>query len=141
MTRGFTLIEMLVVLTIGGVLLGIVAPRWARYHDRLAVHQATAEVASFYGAARYAAILRSQRVRMEFAADGLRAAYEGATDSTFLTRPGPSRHGVSLTASRSVIRIAPNGLGYGVANAKLVLRRGDVADSLTTSRLGRLKWW
>jgi len=135
------LIELLVVVTISGVLLGIAAPRWARYQDRLAVHRATAEVANFYGVARYAAILRSQQVRMEFAADVLRAVYEGASDSTFLTRPGPSRYGVSLKASRSVIRIAPNGLGYGAANAKFVLRRGGAADSLTTSRLGRLKWW
>jgi prepilin-type N-terminal cleavage/methylation domain-containing protein len=141
MRRGFTLIELLVVVTIGGVLVSLVAPHWARYQDRLAVHQAAAEVASFYSAARYAAIVRSQRVRLEFAADVLRAVYEGVVDSTFLTRPGPSRRGVTLEASRLVIRISPNGLGYGAANAKFLLRRGPAVDSLTTSRLGRLRRW
>jgi len=141
MRRGFTLIELLLVLTVSGVLLGFVAHRWARYQPRLEVHRAAAELASFYSAARYAAILRAQRVRIELGADTLRAVFEGATDSTFLTLPGPGRRGVSLAASRAVIRIGPNGLGYGAANAKWVLRRGLAADSLTTSRLGRLKWW
>ncbi len=56
-------------------------------------------------------------------------------------RPGPARHGVTLTASRSVIRIYSNGMGLGAANTKLVVRRGAAAESLTTSRLGRLKRW
>jgi hypothetical protein len=69
------------------------------------------------------------------------AVYEAALDSTFLVRPGPARHGVVLLASRAVIRLDPTGLGFGAANSTLVLRRGAVAESLTTSRLGRLKRW
>ncbi|MDH4043030.1 MAG: prepilin-type N-terminal cleavage/methylation domain-containing protein [Gemmatimonadota bacterium] len=141
MRRGFTLIEALVVLTIAGVLLGLLVPRWALYRDRLAVGRATAEVASFYHTARYAAILRAQRVRIEFAAASLRAVYEGVTDSTFLLRAGPARLGVTFGVSRTTIRIAPNGMGYGAANTRLVLSRGAAADTLTTSRLGRLKRW
>jgi hypothetical protein len=48
---------------------------------------------------------------------------------------------VGLDASRAVIRIDPTGLGYGAANSTIVLQRGAVAESLTTSRLGRLKRW
>jgi hypothetical protein len=40
-----------------------------------------------------------------------------------------------------VIRVGPNGIGWGAANTQLILRRGAAAESLTTSRLGRLKWW
>jgi prepilin-type N-terminal cleavage/methylation domain-containing protein len=141
MRRGFTLIELLVVLTLLGVLLALLVPRWAGQRDRLAVHRAAGEVAAFYHAARYAAIMRARRVRMEFAAGDLRAVYEGAADSTFLVRAGPERHGVALEATRAVIRIGPDGLGYGAANTRLVLRRGMVADTLTTSRLGRIRWW
>jgi hypothetical protein len=107
----------------------------------VAVSRATSEVASFYHQARYGAILRAQMVRMEFGSEALRAVYEGARDSTFILRPGPSRHGVLLEGSRTVLRIGPNGIGYGAANTTLVLRRGAVADTLTTSRLGRLKRW
>jgi prepilin-type N-terminal cleavage/methylation domain-containing protein len=141
MRRGYTLLELLVVLTIFGILLALVAPRWSGHRDRLAVHRATTEVASFYHTARYAAILRARPVRLEFAAAGLRAVYESPADSTFLERPGPDRHGVALEASRAVIRIGPDGLGFGAANTRLVLRRGAAADTLTTSRLGRLKRW
>jgi len=141
MHRGFTLLELLIVLAILGILLALLAPRWSRQRDRLAVHRAATEVGSFYHTARFAAILRARQVRMEFAADGLRAVYEGVTDSTFLARAGPDRHGVALEASRAVIRIGPDGLGSGAANTRLVLRRGAAADTLTTSRLGRLKRW
>lgn len=141
MRRGFTLLEVLVVLTIAGVLLVLLVPRWALHRDRLAVGRATAEVASFYHTARYAAILRARQVRIEFGAARLRAVYEGVTDSTFLVRTGPARHGVTVAASRATIRIAPNGMGYGAANTRVVLSRGAAADTLTTSRLGRLKRW
>jgi prepilin-type N-terminal cleavage/methylation domain-containing protein len=141
MRRGFTILEVLVVLTIAAVLLALAVPRWALRRDRLAVGRAAAEVASFYHTARYAAILRARQVRIEFAAASLRAVYEGATDSTFLVRAGPARHGVAFAASRTTIRIAPNGVGYGAANTRLVLSRGAAADTLTTSRLGRLKRW
>lgn len=141
MRRGFTLLELLIVLVIGAALLGLSVPHWARYRNRLAARRAAAEVASFYHTARYGAILRGHRVRMEFSASGLRAIYEGAADSVFLVRPGPARFGVDLTASRSTIRIGPTGLGYGTANTTLVFRRGAAAESLTTSRLGRLKRW
>jgi prepilin-type N-terminal cleavage/methylation domain-containing protein len=141
MRRGYSLLELLVVLTLLGILLALLAPRWSGQRDRLAVHRATTEVASFYHAARYGAILRARPVRLEFAADGLRAVYESPGDSTFLERAGPARHGVALEATRSVIRIGPDGLGFGAANTRLVLRRGAAADTLTTSRLGRMKRW
>lgn len=127
--------------TIVGVVLGLAFPRWARERDRTAVRRAAGEVMVFYDAARYGAIMRARVVRIELGADALRAVYEGTSDSTFLVRPGPRRRDVSLSASRAVIRIAPNGLGWGGANTKIVLRRGLAAESLTTSRLGRLKWW
>ena len=95
----------------------------------------------FYHRARFAAIFRAQRVRIEFGQDSLRATLEGVEDSTFLVWPGPARHRVELTSSREVIRIHPNGFGWGGANTKLVVRRGMAAESLTTSRLGRLKRW
>ena len=133
--------ELIVVLALVGAMSALAFPRAAQWLDWIAVDRATSEVASFYQTARYAAIYRSQRVRLEVREDSLRAVFEGVNDSLFLRWPGPAQHGVRLTASRSVIRIQPNGLGLGAANTKLVLRRGAVAESLTTSRAGRLKRW
>jgi prepilin-type N-terminal cleavage/methylation domain-containing protein len=139
--RGVTFLELLAVLVITGVLLGLAIPRVVGWLDRTATRRAAAEVRSFYHDARLQAVLWSARVRLELGEDSLRAVFEQETDSVFLARVGPGRHGVRLMASRSVIRVAPSGMGWGAANAKLVLRRGGAAESLTVSRLGRLKWW
>ncbi len=141
MRRGVTLLEVVAVLAIVGIVMAIAAPSVATWKDKLAVERATGEVVSFYWQARTSALFRGTRVRLEFGVDSLQASFEGVTDSVFLTRPGPSRHGVSLRVSRPVIRVYPNGFGLGAANTKLVLWRGAAAESLTTSRLGRLKRW
>ena len=141
MRRGVTLAEMAMVLAIVGIVSAMAYPRVAGWLDRLAVSRATNEVAAFYQTARFSAILRAQRVRMEFRADSLIATFEGPSDSVFLHWPGPLHQGVMLTATRDSISIQPNGLGFGAANTKIVLRRGMAAESLTTSRVGRLKRW
>ncbi|HKI94325.1 MAG TPA: prepilin-type N-terminal cleavage/methylation domain-containing protein [Gemmatimonadales bacterium] len=140
-SAGHSLVELVLVLVLLGLLLAFGLPRIAGWGDRIAVHRAASELASFYDVSRYAAIMRARRVRLEFAADTLRAVYESAVDSEFLGRPGPSHLGVRLRVSRSVIRVGPTGLGWGAANTKLVLMRGVAAESLTTSRLGRIKHW
>jgi prepilin-type N-terminal cleavage/methylation domain-containing protein len=142
MRRGVTIVELLTVITVIGILLGVALPRFAGWMDQLAVSRAAVELASFYNRARFGAIFRSTRVRLEFTADSLVAVYESAGgDSTFIQWPGPAHHHVSLQASRAMIRISPNGVGYGAANTKLVVQRGMAAESLTTSRIGRIKRW
>jgi prepilin-type N-terminal cleavage/methylation domain-containing protein len=141
MRRGVTLYELLAVVTLMGLVAAFGIPRLAGWLDRIATDRAARELASFYHRARLAAVFRSTRVRLEFSADSLRAVFEGVEDSTFIALPGPAQHGVTLRVSRPVIRIHPNGFGWGAANTKLVVRRGAAAESLTTSRLGRLKRW
>lgn len=141
MERGVTLVELLLVLTLIGLMSLVAVPRFATIRDRMAVERAAQEVGMFYYRARQATVMQVRRVRLEFAADTLRAVYEGMTDSVFLAQAGPAVHGVDLTASRTVIRLAANGIGYGAANTKLVLTRGTVVATFTTSRLGRLKRW
>jgi hypothetical protein len=109
--------------------------------DGLAVRRAVDETMVFYGAARLGALVRGSRVRIEFTPDSMIAVYETSSDSVFLRRAGPAQNGVDLSSSRTVIRIHPNGIGSGGSNTKLVFRRGEYAESLTTSRLGRLKKW
>ena len=138
---GATLLELMWAIAIVGTLLVVAMPHVDRWQDRLATHRAATELMSFYHHARYAGMMRAARVRMQFAPDTLQAYYESLRDSLFLSVPGPAARGVAMRASRSVIRIQANGIGWGAANTKIVLQRGSAAESLTTSRLGRLKWW
>ena len=133
--------EVLIVLVIISLVATLLASRTALWNDRLAVRRASAEVWSFYQRARYAAVLGTALVRIEVSADSLTAVYEGLGDSVFLAHPGPARHGVELAATRRLLRVAANGFGHGAANTKLILRRGEAAESLTVSRLGRMKRW
>ena len=141
MRRGTTLFELVMVLTLIGLLSALAAPHVVDALDRLAVRKAVGEAAMFYGTARFGAILRGSRVRIEFGADSMIAVYERAKDSLFLRRDGPSKDRVRFRASRTVIRILPTGIGSGGSNTTLVFQRGVYAESLTTSRLGRLKTW
>lgn len=128
-------------LTVLGIVLLLAAPRIGTWLDRLAVSRAAAETAAFYSRSRFTALFRSMRVRAEFRADSLRAVGEAVRDSALFAVAGPARHGVTLVATRRTIRIGPTGLGWGAANTRLILSRGAVAETLTTSRLGRLKRW
>lgn len=139
--RGVTLVELAVVLVLVALLTAILLPATWRWSDRMAVERAVWDIAVFYHAARQSAVLRGRDTRIEFGTDSLRAVQAGGPDSVVLSRPGPGRHGVVLTASRPTITLEAGGVGLGGANTKLVVRRGGAADSLTTSRLGRLKRW
>ena len=141
MRSGFTLTEILMVIVIIGIMAGLAVPRATKWRDRVAVQRAGNEAALFYQRVRFAAVLKSVTVRIGFEPDLFTAASESPSVNLIVRTPGPARHGVSLEVSRSVIRLYPNGLGLGPANTKLVFRRGSAAESLTVSRLGRLKRW
>lgn len=133
--------EMLIALVVLGVLLALTVPRVGGWLDRLAVRHAALEVMSFYNRARLAADVRSTKVRLDLGGDPLSATFEGLVDSTFLRLARPVDRGVDLQVTREVVRLYPNGLGFGAANTKIVVAKGSVAESLTTSRRGRLKLW
>jgi prepilin-type N-terminal cleavage/methylation domain-containing protein len=141
MKRGVTLPELIIALAIVGAMSALAVPRIAPWWDRMAVDRAAIELVSFYHAARFGAIQRGARVRVTFRQDSLLATFESVQDSTFIRRAGPARHGVKLRVTRGEVRFYANGTAAGAGNTKLVLSRGAAVDSITTSRLGRLKRW
>jgi hypothetical protein len=48
--------------------------------------------------------------------------------------------GVSLSANRDSAVYDARGLGYGVTNLTITVRRGNFVDTLRMSRLGRTRW-
>lgn len=139
MRRGFTIIELAIALVVLGIVVTWAVPRFSHWLDRLAVLRAEEEVVGFYQRARLEALFRSVRVRVLLTSDSLTATAIGDGDSLLFAVRGPARHGVTLRASREVIRLYPNGLGLGGANSKIILGRREAVDSVTISRLGRLR--
>jgi hypothetical protein len=133
--------ELVIVVFLVGFLTAILTPAAWRWGERWSVARGVTEVSAFYHLARQSAILHGSSIRVIFGSDSLLAVLDDPPDSVVLALAGPARHGATLTASRPLITIAATGFGWGAANTTLVIRKGAAAESLTTSRLGRLKRW
>jgi prepilin-type N-terminal cleavage/methylation domain-containing protein len=114
MQRGTTLPELLLVLTIMGILGTIAIPRTVRWRDRTSVRSAALDT-----------VAATLTVR--------------SYSDTIARRNLASSHGVTLSASRDSMAYTPNGLGYGASNLTIVVRRGLAAESIFVSRLGRVR--
>jgi prepilin-type N-terminal cleavage/methylation domain-containing protein len=138
MQRGATLPELILVLTVVGILGTIAIPRAVGLRDRMSVRAAALETISTFALARRWAISRSTRTAITF--DTTRASVTVRSFSdTIAQRRLASSHGVTLSASRDSMAYAPNGLGYGASNLTVVLRRGVAAETIAVSRLGRVR--
>ena len=136
---GFTLIELVFVMTLVGLVSATVVHALSLQLDRLAVRDAIAEAAGALGRARDEALARRTVVRVRI----------DTSQRTLTVRAGDERvahhalghaHGVSLSTTRDSIAFDVRGLGYGAANLTLIARRGRAADTLVVSRLGRVRY-
>lgn len=135
---GTTLIELVVVAVIIATLAAVSIPRAARYMDRIQVAGATREIATVFATARMAAIARASyaTVRVDVASGRVSALIRS---DTIVTRAVGKSFGVKLETTRDSMAYNPVGLGYGAANLRVTVSRGRAADSVITSRLGRIR--
>jgi prepilin-type N-terminal cleavage/methylation domain-containing protein len=138
MRRGTTVPELIVVLTIVGVLVTITIGRTAALRDRASVRAAASETVATFALARRWSLSRASRTAITFDTSAATLIVRSYAD-TITRRSLRSSHGVGLSASRDSMAYAPNGLGYGASNLTLVLRRGDAAETVFVSRLGRVR--
>jgi len=142
MAKGFSLIELAVVLLVVGLLMAVGLPRLQGVLDWLATDRAARDVTTALAVGRYGAVLRATRARVLIAADTLRIDGLGAAGwEPWWRRPGPAASGVRLQVSNPVVTFGPTGMGWGVSNTRVVLRRGSHVETITTSRVGRVKRW
>ena len=59
---------------------------------------------------------------------------------TLVRRSLRTIYGVTLSTNRDSAVYDARGLGYGVSNLTVVIRRAALVDTLTMSRLGRVRW-
>jgi prepilin-type N-terminal cleavage/methylation domain-containing protein len=135
---GFTLPELLVVLLLLSIVLGLAFVRLAAAADRAAVRAAVSDAAAVFLRARSAAIYRRAPVAVHI--DTVAALLLTRSDTLLLQRRDLRALGVHISASRDSMAYDGHGLGVGAANLSLVVRRGQAADTLFLSRLGRVRW-
>ncbi len=138
MRRGTTLPETMLVLCLVGILASVASIQVARVRDRLSVRAATTEAVTTFAIARRWSLSRSARTAVAIDTGAASMIVRSYDDTIAQRRLGES-HGVTLSASRDSMAYAPNGLGYGASNLTLVVRRGEHAETVVVSRLGRVR--
>jgi prepilin-type N-terminal cleavage/methylation domain-containing protein len=142
MRRGLSLPELLVVLTIMGTLLGITLPRLGGWLDWAAVDGAAGEVTMAIATARQKAIAWGARTQLVVREEMFTIDTLGPQGwSRWREYPGPAARRVGLTVTNARIVFAPNGIAWGASNTTIVLRRGSRSETITVSRVGRVKRW
>lgn len=135
---GVTLIDQLLAISLLGIVVAITMHGAGSLRDRLAVRTAARALREALGLAREQAIAGGARTSVRFgSADGTVTVH--MRGDSLHRAPLAHTHGVTLEASRDSIAYLPSGLGYGAANVRVVLRRGEHADTVTVSRLGRVR--
>jgi len=136
---GFTLLELVVVLTLLGLSMAGLLPAAKRQLDRLAVLGAREEVAGLLHRTRGEAVARGE-AELVLTSVPPRVELIAKTDTLARTKLGES-YGVSLGLSRdrseARLRFGPLGLGL-VASQTLRFRRGDAEALLVISSFGRV---
>ena len=136
--NAFTLVETTIVVALTALLTAITLPRASAFIDSIEVRGAVSEIEALFSLARHAAIARGSRVTLEI--DPARSmVWVRAGTETLRSRDVGAAHGVIFTANRTAITYSPIGVGYGAANASLIVSRGRVVDTVVVSRLGRVR--
>ncbi len=136
--RGFTLVESMIALILAGLLLAIAIPGTTTMLHGSAVRGAALEMEAMLSGTRQAARARGTMATFEIDTILRQVTIRVGTD-TIRTRRLGVVYDVDLQTSRSVVTYASNGLGYGVSNTTIILARGAAAETVTVSRLGRVR--
>jgi len=138
MRTGVTLIELAFVIALIGILAVMAIPRFAAFRDHAAADAAATSTVALLSTARHAAIRRAVVTAVAFDTAATSVTVFAGPD-TIERRPLGVVHGVRMAVTRDSIAYAPNGMGYGAANTRVIVTRGASAETLTVSRLGRVR--
>ncbi len=136
--RGTTLPEAIVALTVVAILAAVAVRSVARHVAEGGARGGGAAGGGARALARRVAVLRGERAAVRF--DTARAVVAvHVRGDTIVALPLARLHGVRLAATRDSMAYAGDGLGYGAANLRVVVRRGAAAETVTVSRVGRVR--
>ena len=134
----YTLVEVVIVVTIAGLVMMITVPRGRAVLDRIAVRAAAGDIISTLATARMYALAGRSAVSIEVdSLTGVLRVKHG--DEVLLTRNLGHAHGVRLAKSRDSLTYDGRGLGHGAANLSIVVRLRSAAETVFISRMGRVR--
>lgn len=133
-----TLTELAISLAVVGVVTSTAIPRFSHFRDRLAVDGATSALTSALSNTRHLATRWNRRTALQVDTSSGTLTVHAGTDTVDRVLLG-ALFSVTMSASRDSIAYYPSGLGYGASNATLIVRRGAAAETVTVSRIGRVK--
>ena len=137
--RGFTVTELVLVLTVAAVCIAIAAPRFQPAVDSAKLRAAKTTLATYLTVARASAIRRNAPSQVQLSGtsvtatvsvNGTQTLYRRATD--FQTSFGVTFWGSAPAA----VTFDPRGFLTGTSTAKYVLVRGSLKDSVCVTSLG-----
>ena len=136
--RGFTLLELLIVIIVAGVVLSIAVPRAQLTLDRVSVQGAADDVRATLARARSLALATQAPVVVDIDSLPGRLRVRRGHD-VLLTRDVGTAHGVQLRRNRDSLTYDGFGLGRGATNLSVVVKRGMAVETVFVSRLGRVR--
>ena len=135
----FTLLELVIVLALVGLLMALAVPRFSAMRDRASVRAAMADLGAEFSMARQSAITRRTAVAVVLDTSSGTVELRSAA-RTMSRHPLGTTYGIVLGCNRDSAVYDPRGVGYGVSNLTVTVRRGAIVDTLTMSRMGRVRW-
>lgn len=137
MRTGFTVTELLIVLSVTAILAGISLPAMLGMRDRITVRLAAVDTARALADARAAALTAARRTAVHIdARSNTVTVYSGADTIRTLHL---DEYGVRLRTTRDSIAFGPTGIGWGAATATITITRGRASTALAVSRIGRIR--
>lgn len=135
---GFTLIEQVVIIAVLGIVLAIALRVLGQALDALAVRGAAREIRDVFATAREYAVAGGVRTAVQIDPALVELSAHAGVDKISV-RPIGQLHGVTLSTSRDSMAYSPSGLGYGASNLRIIVVRRWAAETVTVSRLGRVR--
>lgn len=135
---GATLLELILVVASLGILAATALPAFRGAQDRVAAEGAAALTMRAMADTRDHAVRESVRSALLMDSGTRRLTIVSGAD-TVAVHDLAALFSVSLASTRDSIAWSPTGLGFGAANTRVIVARGQAAETVTVSRLGRAR--
>jgi prepilin-type N-terminal cleavage/methylation domain-containing protein len=138
--RGFTLIEVLMVVAIVGILLAVVVPKYGSIASTMNVRSAKQEMATLLAQGRATAIQTNQTVKVIRSGNVVSLIAVSGTTSTIIAQQDlGSQFGVTLSATRDSLAYDSRGMVTGnTTTLKFIVSNATTRDSVCLMALGKV---